>query len=195
MKSNERSSPFCQPRPVLGGRPAYVAIVDELLRLLDEARADERSDSRQRERRLRQVAEEAATLAGTLLDLAEHGTPVTVRTASGRSHHGSVRLVASDFCVVGEVWVALRAITTVRPDPGQQNEAAAGDRPSLDLLLSEALSRIAPERPRIALVARNGDVVAGELRSVGADVVTLRLDGDQGACYVSTSAIGEVLPG
>ena len=169
--------------------------MDELLRLLDDARADERSDSRERERRLRQAAEEGATLAGTLVDLAEHGTGVTVRTASGRSHHGPVRLVGSDFCVVGEVWVALRAITTVRPDPAQRSEPAAGDRPTTDLLLFEALSRIAPERPRVALVTRNGEVVAGELRSVGADVVTLRLDGDQGACYVSASAIGEVLPG
>lgn len=174
-------------------RAGYGAGVDELLRLLDEARADERSGARARERQLRQVAEEGAQLDGTLLDLAEHGTGVTLRTTSGRSHHGPIQLVGADFCVVGEAWVARRAITTIRPDPAHRHEAAVGDRSTLDLLLVEALGRIAPERPRVALVLDGGDLVAGELRSVGADVVTLRLDGDQGASYVSASAIVEVL--
>ena len=167
--------------------------MDELLRLLDEARADERSGARERERRLRQAAEEGALLAGTLVDLAEHGTGVTVRTAAGRTHHGPVRLVAGDFVVVGEAWVALRAVTTVRPDPALRHEPAAGDRPTVDLRLVEALARVAGERPRLALVLRGGEVVAGELRSVGADVVTLRLDGASGTSYVSASAIEEVL--
>lgn len=167
--------------------------MDELLRLLDDARADERGDARARERHLRHVAEEGAHLDGTLVDLAEHGTSVTVRTTSGRSHHGQVLLVGADFCVVGEAWIARRAITTVRLDPAQRHEPAVGNRPTVDLLLVEALARIAFERPRVAVVTDGGELVAGELRSVGADVVTLRLDGDQGTCYVSASAIGEVL--
>jgi hypothetical protein len=172
--------------------------VDELLQLLDEARADERGASRGRERVLRQAAEEGARLAGTLVDLAERGSGVTIRTEAGRAHHGAVRVVATDFCVVGteagDVWVALAGIVTVRPHPGERHAPATGDRTSLDLLLVEALARVAPERPRVALVTAGGEATAGELRAVGEDVVTLRLDGDPRAvCYVSASAIREVL--
>jgi hypothetical protein len=171
--------------------------VDELLRLLDDARADERGASRGRERFLRQVAEESARLAGALVDLAERGSSVTIRTTTGRAHHGPVRLVATDFCVVGgeagDVWVAIAGVTTVRPHPGERHPSATGDRASRDLLLVEALARVAPERPRLAVVTEGGESTAGELRAVGEDVVTLRLDGDARAlCYVSASSIREV---
>lgn len=171
--------------------------MDELLRLLDEARADERADARGRERVLRQAAGESATLLGTLLDLAEAGTPVTIRTTDGRSQHGAIRLVGADFLALdGDVWIATVAVASVRPGPGGHHPPAGGDRsPATDLRLVEALARLAPERPRLALVVEGGDIVAGELRSVGADVVTLRLDGEpRGAtCYVAGSSLRLVL--
>jgi hypothetical protein len=172
--------------------------VDDLLRLLDDARSEERGTARERERFLRQVAEEGASLGGTLLDLAERGSVVTVRTASGRSHHGVVRLVGVDFLVLGaapgDVWLRFVAVTTVRPHPGERHAAATGDRPALDLRLVDALARIAPERPRLGVVTADGELVAGELRAMGADVVTLRLDGDpRSVCYVSADSIREVL--
>jgi hypothetical protein len=171
--------------------------VDELLRLLDDARADERGASRGRERVLRQAAEEGARLAGTLVDLAERSSGVTVRTESSRAHHGVVRLVATDFCVVGteagDVWLALATVTTIRPHPGERHAPATGDRTAIDLLLVEALARVTSERPRLALVTAGGETLAGELRAVGEDVLTLRLDGDPGGvCYVSVSAVREV---
>lgn len=171
--------------------------MDELLRLLDETRADDRADGRGRERLLRQGAEEGATLVGTLLDLAEAGAAVTIRTTVGRVQHGVLRLVGLDFCVLGgDVWLALAAITSVRPDPARRHPPAAGDRgPAADLRLVEALARVAPERPRVHVVTDGGDAEAGELRAVGADVLTLRLDGEpRGAtCYVPASAVRLVL--
>jgi hypothetical protein len=60
-------------------------------------------------------------------------------------------------------------------------------------LLVEVLAGLAPERPRVVLVA-GGELAAGELRSVGADVVTLRLDGDPTSlCYVAAAAISEAI--
>lgn len=172
--------------------------MDELLRLLDDARAEERGAERGRERVLRQAAEEGARLTGTLVDLGERGSLVTIRTAAGRSHHGGIRMVGTDFCVVGadagDVWLALDGVTTVRPHAGERHPAATGDRGAVDLLLVEALARVAPERPRVALVTSAGETVAGELRAVGEDVVTLRLDGDpRSVCYVSAASIREVL--
>jgi hypothetical protein len=171
--------------------------VDELLRLLDDARADEHGRSRERERHLRRAAEEGARLDGSLVDLAEAGSTVTVRTDCGRMHLGTVLLVARDFCVVaaehGHVWIALRAITSVRPQVGVRHREATGDRLAVDLLLVEALARVAAERPRLAMVLSGGELVAGELRAVGHDVVTVALEGDPGSvCYVSASAIRTV---
>lgn len=172
--------------------------MEELLRLLDDARADERRAARQHERVAGHVAQETALLAGALVDLAERGSPVTVRTDTGAAHHGVVRLVAADFCVVttasGDIWLALAGLTSVRPHPDERHGPATGNRASIDLLLQEALARVAVDRPRLGFVLAGGDRVAGELRSVGADVVTLRLDGDDaGLCYVSVPSVRAVL--
>ena len=161
--------------------------MDELLRLLDDARADERAASRGRERQLRQAAEEAATFAGSLLDLAERGTPVSVRLTTGRSHHGPVQLVATDFAVIGAAWIRFEAISSIRPHAGERHGAATGHRRAVDLYLIEALARVQSERPRVLLVTA-GESVAGELRAVGTDVVTLRLDGEPGSLSYSPSS-------
>ena len=171
--------------------------MDELLRLLDDARADERAEARGHERHLVDSARAGARFAGTLLDLAERGAGVAVRTSAGRSHRGALRLVASDFCVVhtdaGDVWLALAAITSVRPGPDAHHPPATGTRAASDLLLVEALARAVDRRPRLALVLDGGELVAGVLEAVGVDVVTVRLDGDSGTVsYVSASSVREV---
>ncbi len=172
---------------------------DPLVRLLDEARASDVGATRDRERWLQRQAEEGATLAGSLLDLAERRSAVAVRTSSGRVSRGEVMAVGSDFVALGGpsgpmTCVRLAAIASVRPSRAERHVAATGRRPPpLDLLLVEVLAGLAPERPRAALMA-GGELVAGELRSVGADVVTLRLDGDPASvCYVAAAAISEAL--
>lgn len=181
---------------------AYAASMhdhDPLVRLLDEARASDAGATRGRERWLQRQAEEGATLAGSLLDLAERRSLLALRTSSGRVSRGAVVAVGSDFVALGTpgsptTCVRLAAITTVRPSGAERHAAATGKRPPpLDLLLVEVLAGLAPVRPRVALVA-GGEMVAGELWSVGADVVTLRLDGEpDSVCYVAATAIGEVL--
>jgi hypothetical protein len=56
------------------------------------------------------------------------------------------------------------------------------------------LSVLAADRPRVLIVTTaDAEGVAGELRSVGRDVVTVRLDGDPRAgAYVAITAIAEV---
>lgn len=168
--------------------------MEELLRLLDDARADERRAARQQERWLTDVDREGASLAGTLIDLLERRSAVSIRTDGGAVHHGRVRLVGSDFCVLGTesggVWLSLAGMTTVRPHPDERHGPASGDRAAIDLRLAEALARIAIERPRLGLVLAGGDRVSGELRSVGADVATLRLDGEPpGLAYVALPSV------
>lgn len=173
---------------------------DPLVDLLDEARAGDTGTARARERWLQRQAEEGATLAGTLLDLAERGSAVAVRTTAGRVTYGAVVAVGTDFVVVrGEdrrdSCVRLAAVATVRPQVGERHVSATGDRPApLDLFLVEVLAGLAPGRPRVVLVTTGGELLAGELRAVGADLVTLRLDGDRRPlCYVPAGAVDEAV--
>jgi hypothetical protein len=161
------------------------------LDLLDDARAAEHRRARTSERLLRTAAEESATFAGSLLDLAEQGRSVRITTASRRRHVGPIRMVGLDFLVVADAWVALATVASVGVVEG--GGAATGDRPGTDLLLVEALARVAPERPQLAVVTSGGEVVAGRLLAVGADVLTLRLEGEGGTAYVPAAAVLEVL--
>ena len=170
--------------------------------LLDEGRATDVVAARVRERALRRMAEEAAELAGTLVDLAEQGSPVVVGTVAGRRHRAVVVGVGGDFCLLradsgAEIHCRLDTITTVRPQPGERQDVASGDRrPVTDRLLLEVLGRVAGERQRVSLVTRTGEVVAGELRAVGTDVISVRLDGAGGdSCYVTAATLSEAVLG
>jgi hypothetical protein len=71
-----------------------------------------------------------------------------------------------------------------------------GDRPvRTRLRLAEVLAELAAERERALIVPLDGeDAVAGSVRSVGVDVVVVRLDGAEPAtAYVPIAAVGEVV--
>jgi len=162
-----------------------------------EARIDEAALSRARERWLREVAEQEATFAGVLTDLAERRTPVTVQVQGGRRHHGVVRGLGADFVVLGlssgaDVLVAAASVSTVRtgPDLG----ATLGDRSvGTDLRLADILTELAIGREPVVLVTRDGETIAGQLRSVGRDVLVLRTDAEHPAtAYVPLTAVTEV---
>jgi hypothetical protein len=174
------------------------ALLDRLERWAADARVDEAARRRSRERWLRQQAEEGATLAGVLLDLAERKVPLSVHTRAGRRHHGVVLAVGADFCALrtaagNDVLLAMAGIGIVRTQP--RIEVTVGDRAvHLEARLAEVVARMAGERERVLLVTLDGgEAVAGELRAAGQDVVTLQLDGSRSAtAYVRLDAIGEV---
>lgn len=173
-------------------------MLDDLERWAAGARAQEAAEARIRERWLRQAAEEEASFAGLLVDLAEEGRPVSVTTTGGRRHLGPIVAVGTDFVAVGGakgrlVLVATGAIAEVRPAPGGRRRAAAtSDREGLGVSLAEVLAQAAATRPRVALTL--GEVtVVGELRAVGADVLTVRTDGEPaGLSYVTLASVSEV---
>ena len=175
------------------------AMLADLARWTGEERADEAARSRMRERWLRRQAEEDARFAGVLLDLSEAGAGVAMRTAAGRTVHGQIVAVANDFCVVRHAgmatFLAFSAVATVRPEPGfRAGDAASGRAAPVAATLGEVLAGLAGDRPRVRVVLEGGgDAVAGELRSVGADVVTLRLDGGADSpVYLPLAAVREV---
>lgn len=173
---------------------------DPLTELVDEGRAAEGVAVRGRERAMRQMAEEEARLAGALIDLVERASTVAVRTETGRTYHGVLLAVGTDYCALrtaggAEPHLRLSAIATVRPHPGERHVPATGDRPPpVDLLLLEVLARAVAHSTRVTLFTRGGDTVVGRLLAVGADVVTVRPEaGGREPCYVAGPAITEAL--
>jgi hypothetical protein len=178
--------------------------IDDFLRTLDtvvqDAVAAEAAGERSQERTLRSIAASEGTLVGLLVDLAERSVPVVVRLVSGRSHRGRVLAVARDAVVLRDgpkppVVMALGAVASVRPQPsGADVEATGGRLAPLGVSLAALLAGFADARPRVQVVADGDEPVAGELRSVGVDVLTLRLDGDRGlAVHVALAAVHEVV--
>ena len=170
-----------------------------LERWVAEARSSDAAAAKARARWLRAQSEESATFAGVLIDLAERTAPVVVHTRAGRRHRGVIAVVAIDFCALRtdrgtDILVAYRGIASVRPDtdvPGP-----SGDRlVHAEVALTEMLSILNADRPRVLVMTTVDDEgVAGELRSVGLDVITLRLDGGSRApVYVPVGTITEVV--
>jgi hypothetical protein len=169
-----------------------------LERWVADARTADAAAARARERWLRLQADESATFAGVLVDLAEQATPVLIQGRAGRRHRGAIAAVATDFCALRtsaerDVLLAFTGIASVRPD--SRGPGPIGDRVvRAEIGMAEMLSVLAADRPRV-LIVTNADTegLAGELRSVGRDVVTVRLDGDtRASAYVAIASIAEV---
>lgn len=170
-------------------------LVGALTRYLAEERVDAAASARSREWWLRQAADEDATLVGVLVDLAERAEVVAIRTLAGRTHRGQVGAVGEDFVALAtgavDVFVRLDALAAVRPGG---TLVRGSDRPrALALTLAEALAVLAGDRPDVLAVGRDGVGTAGELRSVGRDVLTLRLAEAQGTVYLPVAAVAEVV--
>lgn len=190
-----------------GDRPVAFGAMDEveglladLARWTADSRVDDAARCRMRERWLRQQAEEDARFAGVVLDLSEAGAVVALRLTTGRTLQGRIVTVARDFCVLRHdagtaTLLAFSAIATVRPEPGYRAGKAASERVApVDARLADVLVGLAGERPRVRIVVDGaGEALAGELRSVGADVATVRLDGGRGGTvYVQLGSVREV---
>lgn len=170
----------------------------DLERWAADARAREAADARVRERWLRAQAEEEASLAGVFLALAERRETVVVTTVAGRRYRGVVAGVGVDFAALQTpagtaTLVAFAALGDVRvAEGGRRSATTTGDGSvELGVRLSEVLAQAAGQRPRISVHA-GAAAVAGDLRAVGGDVVTLRADGDAGVVYVPLASISEV---
>jgi hypothetical protein len=185
-RTTERST------PVDGGDPGRHGLTAWAARLL----VDDAVRERIRSHWLRQQAAEEGTFAGVLEDLAERGRPVVVHLRNGRVHRGAPTIVGVDFVALSGpadrgIFVALHAITSVRTLPGEG--PTTGDRFWRgNATLAELLSALTGERARVLLVGLDGrDAVSGELRAVGRDVVTVRLDGG-GLAYLALDSVAEV---
>ena len=139
-------------------------------------RAADAARSRLLERSLRDQAVSSASWAGTLVDLAEASSPVTLCVGAARLT-GTLQAVGTDFCVLKgarhPVLVRIARIAAVWPEATTQ--APAGGRfPSLELSMAAALSMLAEERAPVTVKLVGEHQVSGDLLAVGEDVITVR---------------------
>lgn len=169
---------------------------DPLVGVADHVRVRDAIAERTRQRDLTREAVESATLLGTMRDLAERQAGVTLTTATGRSHRGSLVAVSTDHVVVSTpsrhlVHVRLGTVVVVRPDPDSRAPLPQGDRrPPQDKYLLERCAEWVADRPALG-VAITGvrELLRGRLVSVGDDVVALSLDGSRSPTYLAGDAI------
>lgn len=186
----------------------------ESVESVDDVAAGWTSDARAgRRRRIESLTEQAAedgTLVGVAADLAEQAAEVVVTAMHGARHIG--RIIALNpwlLCLRDErcrvVVLAVREVVALRTAPRRADPGAltatvgpwglAGDRdvPAAGARrLGEVLSGWVDERPLVRVVHRGGVATTGELRRVGRDVATLRLDGGGGEIYVALGSLAEV---
>ncbi len=183
---------------------------DDIERWAAEARARDAVDARQRERWLRRQAEDEAAFASLLLGLAERRVAAIVTTTGGRHHVGRIEAVGADFAALGAAggritMVSLAAVAAVRVADAaearrhrdhRRSEPAADARPdhgerTIGVVMSDVIGHAVERRPRVQVFA-GGAQLGGELRAVGADVVTLHTDGDPpGLLYVRLASVSE----
>ena len=176
------------------------AFLADLARWTADTRTDEAARSRRRERWLRQQATEDARFSGVALDLAERGVGVAVGTTTARTLHGRIVAVAGDFLVLrhdggASTFLALPAVATMRPEPGQRVGDAASERSSaVDITLSDVVTALAAGRPRVRVALEGGgEPLTGELRAASGEVATLRLDGEPPATvYLQLASLREL---
>jgi hypothetical protein len=182
------------PRPDLGGGGPW----STLERWIAEGAVDEAARARARRGWLREQAAASTTFVAVLADLADRGRPVLVHSSTGTRHRGRIAALGADFVALATdhgalVLLSHHAITTVRSEPGDPPMRSMR-APELGLTLAQVLSDLGEDRPRVAIATNGSTQLAGELVSVGLDVVTVRLDGDARATvYVPLGAVCEVM--
>ena len=180
-----------------GARPTGPAPDGGLAEWAGELAADGAARERGRAHWLQQQARDEGTFMGVLEDLAERGRPLVVHLHNGRLHRGVIVAVGVDHVGLRrtagrEVLVAQSAIASVRTQP--REAPVDGDRPVRSArTLGEALVPWADQRTRVLVAGADaGQAVSGELRAVGRDLLTLRLDGDGGVAYIALESVAEV---
>jgi hypothetical protein len=171
-----------------------------ILRGIAEARVDDAVAARSRAHWLARQAEDEATLVGALCDLAEQQVPVQVRVHGGHALGGVVAAAGPDALVLADgpaSWTLVRTahLVLLRSEPGRTEVPTPRLRttPTSGPDFVERLRDLAVERSAVVVHTTDGDVIPGQLRAVGRDVVTVQAAGGSRApVLVALGAIAAV---
>jgi len=169
---------------------------DELDRLSDDARRAEAKRARLQRSDRTVAAGLSGTLVGTLTELLETQSSVSLMTRSGSHIRGAIELLGPDVVVLRcgpgtRVLVRTSAIEGIRePGAGHDREL---DAISTGKSLGDHLDELSSENRRLAMTLASGNRVMGTVLRVGLDQVTLRLDGEADALTIPLAAIDQVV--
>ena len=163
--------------------------------MTDHAHRHQAEDRRRRHWLLHQAAE-STTWVHVLTDLAERAVPVSVHTAAGPTTPAPLHEVGSDFVVVRIEHGALRlvptaAITSVRSPEPTVDGSGSWLCTAPALTLAERLQSVAADHRQVA-VAAGEERLAGTLRRVGRDILTIRT-GHGDTVHVRLGAVVDVV--
>ena len=150
-----------------------------ILRGIADARVDDAATARTRAHWLARQVDDEATLAGAFVDLAERRVRVRLRVRGGFAATGTVTSIGADVVMlqssVSVMLVRLDRVVTVQSDEElvpspTRRVTSTGARTMLDVLRDTA-----GEGANVRVHADDGTVIHGTLRTVGSDVLTLRV--------------------
>lgn len=168
--------------------------IDPFAEGIDELRLQEIRSSREAARWHEQIAEESATWLATILDLAEARSWCEITTRGGRTHTATISAVGSDVLLLdltraGQLLVSLAAVTSLsargRGIPARTDRAVDASS------MHAALTDLAGMRREVGVVTASGSRFAGQLRSVGIDVLSIQIAPEQ-TTFLPLSGVEEV---
>ena len=176
---------------------------DPFARILEgiaDARVDDAASARERAQWVIRRAEEDATLAGALVDLAERRAPVRLQLRGGREIVGTPVALGRDCVAVataaGQAFVRLRHLIAVRNGPHQgfvPSGTPVGAPHPLARTLHDMVCDATAERLDVHVLLDDGRDVRGTLRAMGVDVLTLReINAPEATVLVSFDAVAAV---
>lgn len=181
---------------------------DPYLALSDAASQEHAVEERRRLREQLDRAADVATWVGTLRDLAESRSPVTLSVVGGRTRRGAVTAVGSDVLVVAtpagdRLLIRLDQVRAVyiessasSASPGAGPAPARGHRgPASPRRFLTVLSSAVEHDPLVSLWLEGlPDPLRGRVLGMGEDVLSLRPgEGGHGVVQLPTAAIVEAL--
>lgn len=170
---------------------------NRLQALADDERRARSARARQQNSDRKTVAELSGTFRGTLVELCETGSPVTVLTRSSASIRGLVLTVGTDVVAIrtstggSDVLVRLSVIEGLL-EAGTGHNRSVPDTPS-GPTFGELLDRYSESTERIAATVSSGNQVMGTVLRVGEDQIVLQLDGQGDAMTLRLDAIDHVV--
>ncbi len=164
--------------------------------LNDAARREEAARVRQQKEDRQLAAALSGTFAGTLVELAETGSVVTVQTRTGATIRGEITGLGPDVVmlrITDDSHAVLRRLSI----EGLREPTVGHDRHVEEITegpeLAEILDDYSNEGQRLAFTLSTGNRIMGHVDRVGLDQVIITLDGDSDTMTIPLFAIDQVV--
>ena len=168
----------------------------QLHALTDDERRAEAIKRRRRQSDRRVAAALSGTFVGTLTEIFETGSVVTVLTRSGSNFRGTIAALGPEIVVLT---VGANAQVVLRQEAieGLREFGSGHDRTVETIAhgpeLADILDQWTNENRRLSLTLSRGNTVAGQLSRVGLDQVVLVLDGDGETMTIPLAGIDQIV--